>query len=934
MKVYPFLLLLAFLFSWANSASSAPKKTYQLDLSQVNTEVLYDQFKMGHAGPKGQEIKVNSHYITKGGHAFIPVMGEFHFSRYPRELWKDVLLKMKANGINIVATYVIWLHHEEIEGQFEWNDSRDLRHFVKLCAELDLMVYPRIGPWCHGEVRNGGFPDWLLTKRYIKVRSNNSVYLTYVDRWFKQVGDQLKGLLYKNGGPVVGIQLENEYRRGKGGESHILWLKQKAVEVGLDVPLYTVTGWGNASVPEGEVIPLFGGYPAAPWTTHTKKLAPYSHFFYESLKNDKAIGNDGDSGDSNKKKAIQIPNFTCEVGVGNQISYHRRPVIDAIDGAAIIQGKIGSGSNLPGYYVFAGGLNPIGIYTTTEENRDESTYYNDYPDISYDFQAAIGEFGQLAPSYHEVKKIHYWLNDFGASIAPMVSVLPKSNQDKDALQYAVRVKDGSGYVFASNYQRLYPREKRKDVQFNLTLKNEKLRFPSKAINVPDSCFFIWPFNLTLGETQLKYATAQLLSCINYGGIKTWFFYQNKGIEPEFLLSSTNIAHVVAENGQVKKLASAYLIDNLKPGKDCLIRIESSNGQKHNIVLLTNKEATQSWKLTVKGQERMFISPANLVACNESILATSLKSTSEIWGYPTDGLALFDASLNTRKGIFKKRTLQQAQCKLQTTLRKVDALKGAKWLTVKVENYKNSQKLNHKQFIKEFEVSNPSRIKLVRLVTVSGSPFTVNINDRWINKSFTEKKMEMTDITGYVQKGSNMLFVDFPIGKADGPFVGYIEVEFYNTDRIIIKSDKSWIENSGYLIPSKLAMPSKTKAPTIATKPSFDFSPIENNEWAIELPLDFNTNLSNIWLKIDYQGDWAQMRDGHRLLADHYYIGLPWTIGLKNYNTRLEGKNITLKIQALQESQDIYFETSLPFEDGKLLNLKGIELIPEYQFIIH
>ena len=105
-------------------------------------------------------------------------MGEFHFSRYPEKYWEEEILKMKAGGVQVVSTYIFWIHHEEIEGQFDWSGQRNLRRFVELCGKHGMYVFVRIGPWDHGEVRNGGFPDWLLAKA--KVRTNDPVYLSYV----------------------------------------------------------------------------------------------------------------------------------------------------------------------------------------------------------------------------------------------------------------------------------------------------------------------------------------------------------------------------------------------------------------------------------------------------------------------------------------------------------------------------------------------------------------------------------------------------------------------------------------------------------------------------------------------------------------------------------------------------------------------------------
>jgi len=158
-------------------------------------------------------------------------MGEFHYSRYPETQWDEEILKMKAGGIQVVSTYVFWIHHEEIEGQFDWQGQRNLRRFVELCASHDLYVWVRVGPWDHGEVRNGGLPDWLIQKT--ATRENNPVYLGYVRRFFGEIGKQLGGLFWKEGGPIVGLQLENEYSaRGPGkGEQELPAAREPEITV-------------------------------------------------------------------------------------------------------------------------------------------------------------------------------------------------------------------------------------------------------------------------------------------------------------------------------------------------------------------------------------------------------------------------------------------------------------------------------------------------------------------------------------------------------------------------------------------------------------------------------------------------------------------------------------------------------------------------------
>lgn len=111
---------------------------------------------------EGNLYEVDNLSLLKNGKRFLPVMGEFHYSRYEPADWEEEILKMKAGGIRIVAAYVFWIHHEERKGEWDFTGGRDLRGFLDVCGKTGMQVWLRIGPWAHGECRNGGFPDWLV----------------------------------------------------------------------------------------------------------------------------------------------------------------------------------------------------------------------------------------------------------------------------------------------------------------------------------------------------------------------------------------------------------------------------------------------------------------------------------------------------------------------------------------------------------------------------------------------------------------------------------------------------------------------------------------------------------------------------------------------------------------------------------------------------
>lgn len=444
-----------------------------------------------YTSPSGHVLGLNSRYLTLDDRPWLPVMGEFHYSRYPRALWEEELLKMKAAGVNIVSTYVIWIHHEEIRGQFDWSGQRDLRAFAQLCAKHGLYLLPRIGPWDHAEVRNGGLPDWVLKQGPTRV--NDPAYLASVREWYGQIGVQLKGLLFKDGGPVIGIQLENEYsKRGPGaGEAHILELKKIAISSGLDVPLYLVTGWDDAVVPPRAVIPVYGGYPTAPWDRSINKLPPAEIYAFRFRSRVAA-----DAG-SSPGPDLGLPFLTAEIGGGNQVTYHRRPVIHSDDVAAIFPVMLGSGVNLYGTYMFQGGENPDGKHSTLQESQITG-YPNDLPIKSYDFQAPLGEFGEERASFRELKVFQYFVNDFGSELAPMIvhapDRLPRNPADLSVPRASVRSKGQTGFIFFNNYIRGYRMPARPATQFIVRLPHGNLILPRRPVDIPSGAYFIWPFN--------------------------------------------------------------------------------------------------------------------------------------------------------------------------------------------------------------------------------------------------------------------------------------------------------------------------------------------------------------------------------------------------------------------------------------------------------
>lgn len=573
------LLLTLSLFISHLSISTA-QKIYELSAPAQPKVIKSGHLRMGGANPKGERIDVNSFYMSIGGKPVIPVMGEFHYSRYPAEQWEEEILKMKAGGVNVLPTYVFWSLHEEVEGQYRWDGQRNLRGFIELCKKHDMPVIIRIGPFCHGEIRSGGLPDWLFAKP-LEVRSNDPEYLKIVRRLYTEIGKQLKGLYYKDGGPIIGCQIENEmqhsaapwaicypgepkdhtaasYNAGEAmigvgnqahkatgaemGTLHMQLLKQMAQEAGIDVPFYTATGWGNAAVIEGEAIPVTAAYTYPFWAKpHMSKFLMFKDLTKEA---DYA---------PTRYNPSDYPSFCAEMGAGIQMIYSARPIVTAEAAEGLMVRTLGSGSNGIGYYMYHGGSTPKQIGGVGSFNDEPMGM----PKISYDFQAPIGEFGLEGKMYRNLRLLHSFLADFGDKLAPMETVLPEgwekmTPQNRDDLRYAARMAPSllgkatgrraplgngaggeAGFLFLVNFQDHDTLRHDQSGMVRLNLKQETISIP---ITLPKDVSMILPFNLDMDGKLLKYATAQPLMKISDKGTPHYFFFAPKGVKPAYVFA--------------------------------------------------------------------------------------------------------------------------------------------------------------------------------------------------------------------------------------------------------------------------------------------------------------------------------------------------------------------------------------------------------------
>ncbi|MCF3107363.1 beta-galactosidase [Niabella sp. CC-SYL272] len=597
MKKY-FLLATFFIFPSAG-VSCAQEQVYEIDASQVaGREPQLIPF--SGINPQGVKLSANNRFFLKNDQPWFPLMGELHYNRVPPQDWESGILKMKSAGLAIIATYVFWNEHEIAPGVWDWKANRDLRKFVELCSKHHMYVWLRIGPWAHGEQLHGGHPDWIATMP--GKRSNDPAYIAAAAKLFNQIGAQVRGLFFKAGGPVIGIQLENEYAGGQA--AHISKLKEMAQASGMQPVFWSVTANTVFDQDKMEVIPLQGSYCYRGWEPGGG--GPTADFLY---------GDDqwimGDALGKLFYNPALFPRGLCEQGAGSQMTYQNRFVVEPQVEAAHLQNQVGRGMNMIGYYMFHGGTQTPGL---KEPGLPES----------YDFQAPIGEFGIIRPSYQQLKILHHFINDFGSMLAAMPQVEPghpvRDVRNTKDLRFIARVKDNSGFLFLMNTQVRIPMPDKK-VAVSVKLEHETIRFPSVTLKGQTS--LVLPFNLRVGNLLVKYATAQPLAKIHTGNTTTLFLVKPEGVDPEIVVAKSD-----------GSLIKAPLLVN-KP-----IVFAGVLHQQLRVVLLSRQDAENSWRTTINGKEVLLVTAADLINDGKSLQLQQLADRLfNLKVYPKDAIDL-------------------------------------------------------------------------------------------------------------------------------------------------------------------------------------------------------------------------------------------------------------------------------------------------------
>jgi beta-galactosidase len=223
-------------------------------------------------------LRANGDHFELDGKPFQIISGAIHSSRVPRAYWRDRLRKARAMGLNTVETYVFWNMYETSPGQFDFSGQNDIAEFVREAQQEGLFVILRPGPYVCAEWDFGGYPAWLLRDPSMEVRTSNPAFIAAASRWLHRLGQELAPLQSGNGGPIIAVQVENEYGSFGSDHNYMEQIHHLLLDSGFNrALLYTADGADellNGSLPELPAVINFGSGDAKAEFAKLDKLRP------------------------------------------------------------------------------------------------------------------------------------------------------------------------------------------------------------------------------------------------------------------------------------------------------------------------------------------------------------------------------------------------------------------------------------------------------------------------------------------------------------------------------------------------------------------------------------------------------------------------------------------------------------------------------------
>lgn len=323
----------------------------------------------------GHRFELGKEEFMLDGKPFQIISGELHPARIPREYWRHRIQMTKAMGCNTIATYIFWNYHETSEGIFDFkSENRDIAEFIRICQQEKMWVLLRPGPYVCAEWDFGGLPPWLLKIPDIRVRCMDTRYMQAVSRYIRYLSNEIRSLQCNNGGPILMLQIENEYGSYGNDKEYLETLRNYWIKNGITIPFYTADGPTAFMLEAGNIDGAAIGLDSG--------------------------GNENDF-EQARKRNPNVPAFSSETYPGWLTHWGEkfaRPDTTGLKKEVEFLLKNNKSFNL---YVVHGGTN-FGF--TAGANAFSPTQYQ--PDItSYDYDAPISEQGRPTAKYFMLRNL-------------------------------------------------------------------------------------------------------------------------------------------------------------------------------------------------------------------------------------------------------------------------------------------------------------------------------------------------------------------------------------------------------------------------------------------------------------------------------------------------------------------------------------------------
>lgn len=364
------------------------------------------------AARKGGTFTVGDKTFLLNGKPFVVKAAELHYPRIPRPYWEHRIKMCKALGMNTVCLYVFWNIHEQQEGKFDFTGNNDVAEFCRLAQRNGLYVIVRPGPYVCAEWEMGGLPWWLLKKKDIRLRELDPYFMERVKLFERKVGEQLASLTIQNGGPIIMVQVENEYGSYGENKAYVSAIRDIVRQSGFDKVTLFQCDWASNFEKNG--------LDDLVWTMNFGTGADIDQQF-------RRLG----------ELRPNAPQMCSEFWSGWfdkwGARHETRPAKAMVEG---IDKMLSKGISFSLYMTHGGtsfghwaGANSPGFA----------------PDVtSYDYDAPINEYGQATPKYWELRHTMEKYNDGGKLPAPPKAPMPVITIPKFVLTEYAPLGNGMG----------------------------------------------------------------------------------------------------------------------------------------------------------------------------------------------------------------------------------------------------------------------------------------------------------------------------------------------------------------------------------------------------------------------------------------------------------------------------------------------------------